>query len=34
MEPSWTLQDAKNKFSQVVNNALLDGPQFVTPAGC
>jgi len=33
MEPSWTLQDAKNKFSQVVNNALLDGPQFVTRRG-
>ncbi len=33
MEPNWTLQDAKNKFSQVVNNALSDGPQFVTRRG-
>ncbi len=33
MKPSWTLQDAKNKFSQVVNNALLDGPQYVTRRG-
>lgn len=33
MKPSWTLQDAKNKFSQVVNNALMDGPQYVTRRG-
>ncbi|MCP4669307.1 MAG: type II toxin-antitoxin system prevent-host-death family antitoxin [Deltaproteobacteria bacterium] len=33
MKSSWTLQDAKNKFSQVVNNALLDGPQYVTRRG-
>ncbi len=33
MKPSWTIQDAKNKFSQVVNNALLEGPQYVTRRG-
>ena len=33
MKPSWTLQDAKNKFSQVVKNALMDGPQYVTRRG-
>lgn len=33
MRSSWTLQDAKNKFSQVVNNALVDGPQYVTRRG-
>ncbi len=33
MKPHWTLQDAKNKFSQVVNNALADGPQYVTRRG-
>lgn len=33
MKPSWTLQDAKNKFSQVVNNALANGPQYVTRRG-
>ncbi|MCP4398942.1 MAG: type II toxin-antitoxin system Phd/YefM family antitoxin [bacterium] len=33
MKTSWTLQDAKNKFSQVVNNALLEGPQYVTRRG-
>ena len=33
MRQSWTLQDAKNKFSQVVNNALADGPQYVTRRG-
>ena len=29
----WTLQEAKNKFSQVVENALRDGPQRVTRNG-
>jgi prevent-host-death family protein len=29
----WTLQEAKNKFSQVVENALRDGPQSVTRNG-
>ena len=33
MKPSWTLQEAKNKFSQVINNALADGPQYVTRRG-
>ncbi|OQY01329.1 MAG: prevent-host-death protein [Desulfobacteraceae bacterium 4572_130] len=33
MKPSWTLQDAKNKFSQVVNNAMSNGPQYVTKRG-
>lgn len=30
---TWQLQDAKNKFSQVVNHALADGPQIVTRRG-
>ena len=29
----WQLQDAKNKFSQVVNNAVGNGPQIVTKHG-
>lgn len=29
----WQLQDAKNRFSEVVNKALRDGPQFVTRRG-
>ena len=29
----WTLQDAKNRFSAVVNAALLHGPQHVTRRG-
>ena len=29
----WQLQDAKNKFSQVVNNAVGSGPQIVTRHG-
>ncbi len=29
----WQLQDAKNKFSEVVDNALKSGPQFVTRRG-
>ena len=33
MKTSWTLQDAKNKFSQVVNEALAHGPQYVTRRG-
>ncbi len=33
MKPSWTLHEAKNKFSQVVNNALMVGPQYVTQRG-
>ena len=33
MKTSWTLQDAKNKFSEVVNRALREGPQIVTRHG-
>ena len=33
MNRSWKLQDAKAKFSQVVNDALKVGPQFVTRRG-
>ena len=29
----WQLQDAKNKFSEVVNDAILHGPQTVTRHG-
>jgi antitoxin Phd len=29
----WQLQDAKNRFSEVVNKALKDGPQVVTRHG-
>lgn len=30
---SWQLQEAKSKFSQVVNQALKEGPQIVTKHG-
>jgi prevent-host-death family protein len=30
---TWQLQEAKSKFSQVVNLALQEGPQFVTRHG-
>ena len=33
MQASWTLQDAKNKFSEVVNAACSGTPQFVTKRG-
>jgi prevent-host-death family protein len=33
MEAIWTVQDAKNRFSQVVELALHDGPQTVTRRG-
>ena len=33
MEAQWTLQDAKNKFSEVVNIALKGTPQVVTKRG-
>ena len=33
MEHTWQLQDAKNRFSQVVNHALAAGPQIVTRRG-
>lgn len=33
MAHSWQLQEAKNKFSQVVEAALTDGPQVITKRG-
>ncbi len=33
MRTTWKLQDAKAKFSQVVEDALKVGPQFVTRRG-
>ena len=30
---TWQLQDAKNKFSELVEHALKDGPQMVTRHG-
>ena len=30
---SWQLQDAKSKFSQLVENAMHNKPQFVTKHG-
>ena len=30
---TWQLQDAKNKFSQVVEEAMTNGPQMVTKRG-
>jgi antitoxin Phd len=33
MENEWQLQDAKNKFSEVVNLALAKGPQLITRRG-
>lgn len=30
---TWQLQDAKNRFSELVNKALRDGPQVVTRRG-
>ena len=33
MVKKWQLQEAKNKFSQVVNEALVKGPQVVTRRG-
>ena len=33
MNTSWKLQDAKAKFSQVVDEALKIGPQYVTRRG-
>ena len=32
-EHVWQLQDAKNRFSEVVNKALHEGPQVVTRRG-
>lgn len=33
MPSTWTLQDAKNKFSEVVNAACAGAPQVVTKRG-
>lgn len=33
MAQQWQLQDAKNRFSEVVENAVQDGPQVVTKRG-
>ncbi len=33
MKDTWQLQEAKNQFSQVVENALTQGPQTVTRHG-
>ena len=33
MNNSWQLQEAKNKFSRLVENAVTNGPQFVTKHG-
>jgi prevent-host-death family protein len=32
-DKTWQLQDAKNRFSELVNKALKDGPQTVTRRG-
>jgi prevent-host-death family protein len=33
MNHTWALQDAKNKFSELVETTLRDGPQVVTRRG-
>ena len=33
METVWTVQDAKNRFSEMVEHALYDGPQTITRRG-
>ena len=33
MSTGWQLQDAKNRFSEVVERALNEGPQLVTRRG-
>ncbi len=33
MKTTWTLQDAKNRFSEVVEDALRHGPQTITRRG-
>ena len=33
MIQSWQLQEAKNRFSRVVENAVNDGPQIITKRG-
>ncbi len=33
MKTIWALQDAKNRFSELVDHAVQDGPQIVTRRG-
>lgn len=33
MKTIWALQDAKNRFSELVDHAVRDGPQIVTRRG-
>ncbi|MBP8132561.1 MAG: type II toxin-antitoxin system prevent-host-death family antitoxin [Candidatus Hydrogenedentes bacterium] len=33
MSNTWQLQDAKNRFSEVVEKAVAEGPQHVTRRG-
>lgn len=33
MKTKWALQDAKNRFSEVVNKAEAEGPQLITRRG-
>lgn len=33
MIKKWQIQDAKNRLSQVVNQAAIDGPQIITVRG-
>jgi prevent-host-death family protein len=33
MQKSWQLQEAKNKLSEVVDDAIQDGPQVITKRG-
>jgi prevent-host-death family protein len=33
MQQTWQLQEAKNKFSRVVTDAIQDGPQVITRHG-
>ncbi len=33
MKKAWNLHDAKNRFSEVVDKALYEGPQFVARRG-
>ncbi|MFH1214079.1 MAG: type II toxin-antitoxin system Phd/YefM family antitoxin [Candidatus Neomarinimicrobiota bacterium] len=33
MKGTWQIQDAKNKFSQVIGEAVKNGPQIVTKHG-
>jgi antitoxin Phd len=33
MQSTWQLQEAKSKFSELVENATHNGPQFVTKRG-